>query len=230
MLILLCIALKFSAHDFPGFLRRRLFRLNSACFNAKGQMQGFITSGHWCFAWIRILLAFSVSCLMAASDIPFWKCTLTLQYLIFWLLFDTSLLKPSYAKIPLSVWNFFTLMPKVAAIRSNAALASMDLMRVWLDCRWVYIDKVAWSTKTVASQKRLEVKKPDICGMIPVMLAVNASKDVLSPAAVSDSLLITCFSLLLPSRVSCVHIRTCTTHKMMVGSMKAWNRKCPLMP
>ena len=48
--------------------------------------------------------------------------------------------------------------------------------------------------KTVAAQKQLDVKKPDICGLIPVVLDVNAYKDVLSPAAVSDSLLMTCFS------------------------------------
>ena len=54
--------------------------------------------------------------------------------------------------------------------------------------------EVAWLTKTVAAQKRSEVKKPDICGMIPGVLDVNASKDVLSPVAVSDSLLMTCLS------------------------------------
>ena len=54
--------------------------------------------------------------------------------------------------------------------------------------------EVAWSTKTVAAQKRSEVKKPDICGMIPGVLDVKASKDVLSPAAVSDSLLMKCLS------------------------------------
>ena len=54
--------------------------------------------------------------------------------------------------------------------------------------------EVAWWTKTVAVHKLSEVKKPDICGMILGMLDVNASKDVLSPVAVSDSLLITCFS------------------------------------
>ena len=67
-------------------------------------------------------------------------------------------------------------------------------MKVWPLCRWVYMYEVAWSTKTVAAQKRLEVKKPEICGMIPGVLDVNASKDVLSPADVSDSLLMTCFS------------------------------------
>ena len=54
--------------------------------------------------------------------------------------------------------------------------------------------EVAYSTKTAAAQKRSEVKKPDICGMIPGVLDVNASKDVLSAVAVSDSLLMTCFS------------------------------------
>ena len=54
--------------------------------------------------------------------------------------------------------------------------------------------EVAWSKKTVAAQKRSEVKKSDICGMIPGVLDVKASKDVLSPAAVSDSLLIIYFS------------------------------------
>ena len=39
-----------------------------------------------------------------------------------------------------------------------------------------------------------EVNKPDIYGMIPGVLDVNAYKDVLSPAAVSDSLLMTFFS------------------------------------
>ena len=53
---------------------------------------------------------------------------------------------------------------------------------------------VAWPTKTFAAQKRSEVKMPDVCGMIPGVLDVNVSKDVLSPAAVSDSLLMTCFS------------------------------------
>ena len=53
--------------------------------------------------------------------------------------------------------------------------------------------EVAWSTKTVPAQKRSEVKKPDICGMIQGVLDVKASKDVLSPEAVSDSLLMTCF-------------------------------------
>ena len=48
--------------------------------------------------------------------------------------------------------------------------------------------------KTVAAQKRSEVKKHDICGMIAGVLDVNASKDVLSPVAVSDSLLMTRFS------------------------------------
>ena len=52
--------------------------------------------------------------------------------------------------------------------------------------------KVAWPTKNVAAQKLSEVKKPDICGMIPGVFHVNASEDVLSPAAVSDSLLMTC--------------------------------------
>ena len=54
--------------------------------------------------------------------------------------------------------------------------------------------EVAWSTKTVAGQKRLEVQKPDICGMIPGVLDVRTSKDVLSPAAVSHSLMMTRFS------------------------------------
>ena len=54
--------------------------------------------------------------------------------------------------------------------------------------------EVAWSTKTVAAQKQSEIKKPDICRMIPGVLDVNASKDVFSPAAVSDSLLMTCFA------------------------------------
>ena len=54
--------------------------------------------------------------------------------------------------------------------------------------------EVAWSTKTVAAQKRSEVKKPDICGMIPGVLDVKASKDVLSPATVSGSPLMTCLS------------------------------------
>ena len=70
----------------------------------------------------------------------------------------------------------------------------MDLMRVWTRCKWVYMYEVAWSTKTVTSQKRSEVKKPDIYGMIPGVLDVKASKDVLSPEAVSDSLMITCLS------------------------------------
>ena len=54
--------------------------------------------------------------------------------------------------------------------------------------------EVAWLTKTVTAQKISEVKKPDICGMIPGVLDFKASKDVLSPAAVSDSFLMTCFS------------------------------------
>ena len=58
----------------------------------------------------------------------------------------------------------------------------------------MYIYEVACSTKTVAAQKRSDVKKPDICGMIPGVLDVNASKYVLSPAAVSDLLLVKCFS------------------------------------
>ena len=85
-------------------------------------------------------------------------------------------------------------MPKSAAIFSYADLASMDLVRVWPRCRWVYMYEVAWLTKTVASQKLSEVKKHDICGMIPGVLDVNESNNMLSPAAVSDSLLITCFS------------------------------------
>ena len=48
--------------------------------------------------------------------------------------------------------------------------------------------------KNVAAQKYSEVKKPEICGMIPGVLGINVSKDVLYPAAVSDSLLMTCFS------------------------------------
>ena len=59
---LLCVALKFSTRDFLDFLRRRLFKLNSACLNVKGQRQGFINSGHVCFTWISIVLDFSVSC------------------------------------------------------------------------------------------------------------------------------------------------------------------------
>ena len=35
--------------------------------------------------------------------------------------------------------------------------------------------EVAWSRKTVVAQKLLEVKKPDICGMIPGVFDVNAS-------------------------------------------------------
>ena len=85
-------------------------------------------------------------------------------------------------------------MPKVVTIRSYANLVSMDSMRVWPICRWVYMYEVAWSKKTVAAQKRSEVKKPDICGMIPGVLDVNASNDVLSPAAVSGLLMIKCFS------------------------------------
>ena len=54
--------------------------------------------------------------------------------------------------------------------------------------------EVAWSTKNVAAQKRSEVKKPNICEMIPGVLDINAYKDVLSPADVSDSLLVTCLS------------------------------------
>ena len=53
--------------------------------------------------------------------------------------------------------------------------------------------EVAWLTKNVAAQKQSNVKKPDICGMIPGVLDVNASKDMLSPADVSDSLLMTYF-------------------------------------
>ena len=67
-------------------------------------------------------------------------------------------------------------------------------MRVWPHFRWVYIYEVAWTTKTVAAQKRSEVKKPDIFRMVPGVLDANTSKDVLSPAAVFDSLLVTCFS------------------------------------
>ena len=85
-------------------------------------------------------------------------------------------------------------MPKVPDIRSYAALASMDLTRVWPRCKWVYMYEVAWSQKTVATQKQSDVKKPDICRMVPRVLDVNAWKDVLSPAAVSDSLLMTYFS------------------------------------
>ena len=85
-------------------------------------------------------------------------------------------------------------MPKFAAIHSYDTLDLMDLIRVWPRCRLVYMYEVAWSTKTVATKNQLEVKKPDICGMIPAVLEVNASKDVFSPAAVSDLLLITCFS------------------------------------
>ena len=66
--------------------------------------------------------------------------------------------------------------------------------------------EVAWSTKTVAAQKRSEVKKPEICGMIPGVLDVKASKDVLSPAAVYDSLLMTCFSFTFtPQGFLCAH-------------------------
>ena len=54
--------------------------------------------------------------------------------------------------------------------------------------------KLVWLSKTIAAQKQSEVKKPDICGMIPEVLAVNVSNNVLSPEAVSDSLLMTCFS------------------------------------
>ena len=52
----------------------------------------------------------------------------------------------------------------------------------------------AWSTKTVSAQKRSEVNKPDICGMIPGVLDIKSSKVVLYPETVSDLLLMTCFS------------------------------------
>ena len=55
--------------------------------------------------------------------------------------------------------------------------------------------EVAWLTKTVANHKLSEVKKPEIFGMIPGVLDINKSKYVLSPAAVSDSLLMTCLYL-----------------------------------
>ena len=86
------------------------------------------------------------------------------------------------------------MMPKVDAICSYATLVLMELLRVWPRCRWVNIYEVARSKKNVVAQKRSKVKKPDICGMIPGVLDVNTSKDVLYPAAVYDSLLITCFS------------------------------------
>ena len=70
----------------------------------------------------------------------------------------------------------------------------MGLMIFFPRFKWVYMYEVAWSEKTVATQKRSDVKKPDICRMVPRVLDVNASKDVLSPAAVSDSLLMTYFS------------------------------------
>ena len=35
---------------------------------------------------------------------------------------------------------------------------------------------------------------------------------------------------ILPSRVSCVHIQTCTTHKLVVDRIQAYNWRCPLMP
>ena len=53
--------------------------------------------------------------------------------------------------------------------------------------------EVAWSTKKIAAQKRSEIEKPEIWGVIPGVLDIKASKDVLSPAAVSGSLLIKCF-------------------------------------
>ena len=67
-------------------------------------------------------------------------------------------------------------------------------MRVWPRRKWVYMYEVVWSTETFSAYKWSEIKKPDICRMIPGVLDVKASKDVLSPAAVSDSLLMTCFS------------------------------------
>ena len=69
--------------------------------------------------------------------------------------------------------------------------------------------KVTWPTKNVTAQKLSEVKKPDICGMIPGVFDVNASKDVLSLAAVSDSLLMTCFSF-----PSTLHVFLCA-HPIM---------------
>ena len=57
------------------------------------------------------------------------------------------------------------------------------------------MNEVAWSTKTVAAQKRSDVKKTDICGIIPGVRDVNAFKYVLSTAAVYDSLMMACFSL-----------------------------------
>ena len=85
--------------------------------------------------------------------------------------------------------------------------------------------------KTVATQKRSDAKKPDICGMIPRMLDVNASKDVLFPATVYDFFLMKCVSLsILPSKVSCEHIQKCTTHKLVVDWMQACNRRCILLP
>ena len=37
-------------------------------------------------------------------------------------------------------------------------------------------------------------------------------------------------TFLLPSRVSCVRIQTCTTRKLVVGKMQVWNQKYPLLP
>ena len=70
---------KISGAKFPDIPRQRLFRLNSAYFNANGKRQGCMTSVHRCFAWINIFLVFYVSCLIAASAIPFWKCAPTPQ-------------------------------------------------------------------------------------------------------------------------------------------------------
>ena len=53
---------------------------------------------------------------------------------------------------------------------------------------------MAWLTKTVDAPERLDVKKPNICGMIPGLLDIKETKDVLSLAALPESLLIKCIS------------------------------------
>ena len=73
--------------------------------------------------------------------------------------------------------------------------------------------EVSWSTKTVAAQKQSDIKKPDSCGMTQGVIDVKAFKDFLSPAAISDSLLMRCFSFPFTLQVFlCAHPNMHNTH------------------
>ena len=211
---------------FSDFSRRRLFRSNSYCFNAKGKSQGFITSGHQCFAWIRIVLALSVSCLISALDIPFWKCALTPLVIILHIALKTFLYKNSICLCEISSLWCQNLPP----------VAHMLLWPRWIWWKFGLVLGGCTCTRWHGWQK---LSTPRYDQRLRSLTFAGWSQECLTSTLPKMCCLLRLFLIrfwilvsisLLPSRVSCVHIQTCTTHKLLVDRMQAWNRKCPLMP